>query len=222
MTLSEFIKQYREEHKMSMDDFAKVCDLSKPYISMLEKNKNSKNGKKITPSIRTYSKIAKGVGMSLNAFMEMMDGNDHIHLGDDSPSLPAGTFKPIFKKVPLLGYVAAGKPLEDLNQDVSYVDVEGKYDVDFCVKVVGDSMVDVDINDGDIVFAKSMPEVENGQIAVVEIDHEKACLKRFYRSNGTITLISANPKYPPMVFTAENCESVEVKGLTVIKQSEIH
>ena len=93
MTLSEFIKQYREEHKMSMDDFAKVCDLSKPYISMLEKNKNSKNGKKITPSIRTYSKIAKGVGMSLNAFMEMMDGNDHIHLGDDSPSLPAGTFK---------------------------------------------------------------------------------------------------------------------------------
>lgn len=139
----------------------------------------------------------------------------------NSPSLPAGTFKPIFKKVPLLGYVAAGKPLEDLNQDVSYVDVEDKYDVDFCVKVVGDSMVDVDINDGDIVFAKSTPEVANGQIAVVEIDHEKACLKRFYRSNGTITLISANPKYPPMVFTAENCESVEVKGLAVIKQSEI-
>lgn len=117
--------------------------------------------------------------------------------------------------------MAAGKPLEDLNQDVSYVDVEGKYDVDFCVRVVGDSMIDIDINDGDIVFAKSMPEVENGQIAVVEIDHEKACLKRFYRSNGTITLISANPKYPPMVFNAENCESVTVRGLAVIKQSEI-
>lgn len=138
-----------------------------------------------------------------------------------SPSLPAGTFKPVFKKVPLLGYVAAGKPLEDLNQDVSYVDVDGKYNVDFAVKVVGDSMIDIDINDGDIVFAKSMPEVENGQIAVVEIDHEKACLKRFYRSNDTITLISANPKYPPMVFNAENCESVTVRGLAVIKQSEI-
>lgn len=160
--------------------------------------------------------------MSLNAFMEMMDGNDQVHLGDDSPSLPAGTFKPVFKKVPLLGYVAAGKPLEDLNQDVSYVDVDGKYNVDFAVKVVGDSMIDIDINDGDIVFAKSMPEVENGQIAVVEIDHEKACLKRFYRSNDTITLISANPKYPPMVFNAENCESVTVRGLAVIKQSEIH
>lgn len=138
-----------------------------------------------------------------------------------SPSLPAGTFKPQWKKVPLLGYVAAGKPLEDMNQDISYVDVDGKYDVDFCVKVVGDSMIDIDINDGDIVFVKSMPEVENGQIAVVEIDHEKACLKRFYRSNGTITLISANPKYPPMVFNAENCESVTVRGLAVIKQSEI-
>nr|DAQ22976.1 MAG TPA: Repressor protein CI [Caudoviricetes sp.] len=139
----------------------------------------------------------------------------------DSSSLPSGTFKPIFKQVPLLGYVAAGKPLEDLNQDVSYVDIDGKYNVDFCVKVVGDSMIDIDIHDGDIIFARSMPSVENGQIAVVEIDHEKACLKRFYRSNNTITLVSANPKYPPMVFDENNCESVEVKGLAVIKQSEI-
>lgn len=141
---------------------------------------------------------------------------------NSSPSLPAGTFKPQWKKVPLLGYVAAGRPLEDLNQDVSYVDVDGKYNVDFAVKVVGDSMIDLDIHDGDIVFAKSTPEVENGQVAVVEIDHEKACLKRFYRSNDTITLISANPKYPPMVFNADNCESVTVRGLAVIKQSEIH
>lgn len=141
---------------------------------------------------------------------------------DSTPSLPAGTFKPQWKKVPLLGYVAAGRPLEDLNQDVSYVDVEGKHDVNFCVKVVGDSMINIGINDGDIVFVKSTPVVENGQVAVVEIDHEKAWLKRFYKNGDTITLVSENPKYSPMVFTEKNCESVEVKGLAVIKQSEIH
>ncbi len=82
-------------------------------------------------------------------------------------------------------------------------------------------MIDMDIHDGDIIFAKSMPEVENGQIAVVKIDHERACLKHFYRNGSTITLVSANPKYSPLAFNAENCESVEVKGLAVIKQSEI-
>ena len=208
MTIGEYIRQKRKEAGLSAEELGKKIGKNRATIYRYENN--------------SIEKLPANVLVPLANALSITPGELIKRNGDDSPSLPAGTFKPIFKKVPLLGYVAAGKPLEDLNQDVSYVDVEGKYDVDFCVKVVGDSMVDVDINDGDIVFAKSMPEVENGQIAVVEIDHEKACLKRFYRSNGTITLISANPKYPPMVFTAENCESVEVKGLAVIKQSEIY
>lgn len=208
MTIGEYIRLKRKEAGLSAEELGKKIGKNRATIYRYENN--------------SIEKLPANVLVPLANALSITPGELIKRNGNDSPSLPAGTFKPIFKKVPLLGYVAAGKPLEDLNQDVSYVDVEGKYDVDFCVKVVGDSMVDVDINDGDIVFAKSMPEVENGQIAVVEIDHEKACLKRFYRSNGTITLISANPKYPPMVFTAENCESVEVKGLAVIKQSEIY
>lgn len=42
MSLSEFLRNYRAEHELSMDDLAKRCGLSKPYISMLEKNRNSK------------------------------------------------------------------------------------------------------------------------------------------------------------------------------------
>lgn len=208
MTIGEYIRLKRKEAGLSAEELGKKIGKNRATIYRYENN--------------SIEKLPANVLVPLANALSITPGELIKRNGNDSPSLPAGTFKPIFKKVPLLGYVAAGKPLEDLNQDVSYVDVEDKYDVDFCVKVVGDSMVDVDINDGDIVFAKSMPEVENGQIAVVEIDHEKACLKRFYRSNGTITLISANPKYPPMVFTAENCESVEVKGLAVIKQSEIY
>lgn len=208
MTIGEYIRQKRKEAGLSAEELGKKIGKNRATIYRYENN--------------SIEKLPANVLVPLANALSITPGELIKRNGDDSPSLPAGAFKPQWKKVPLLGYVAAGRPLEDLNQDVSYVDVEGKYDVDFCVKVVGDSMVDVDINDGDIVFAKSMPEVENGQIAVVEIDHEKACLKRFYRSNGTITLISANPKYPPMVFTAENCESVEVKGLAVIKQSEIY
>jgi repressor LexA len=135
--------------------------------------------------------------------------------------IPPGTHRPQFKKVPMLGYAAAGQPLEDLNQDTPYYDVDNKYDVDFCITVRGDSMIDANINDGDIVFIKSMPEVPNGRIACVEIDNEKVCLKRFYKAGKTVSLASANSKYAPMFFTEDNCENIKVLGLAVLRQSEI-
>lgn len=208
MKFNDRLKELRQGRKLTQEEFAKLSGISRSAIGMYESGRRE-------PNFKTLELIADFFNVDMDYLLGKSDTTTQIQL-------PAGTFKPVFKKVPLLGYVAAGKPLDDLNQDVSYVDVDGRYNVDFAVKVVGDSMIDIDINDGDIVFAKSMPEVENGQIGVVEIDHEKACLKRFYRSNDTITLISANPKYPPMVFNAENCESVTVRGLAVIKQSEIH
>lgn len=207
MTIGEYIRQKRKEAGLSAEELGKKIGKNRATIYRYENN--------------SIEKLPANVLVPLANALSITPGELIKRNGDDSPSLPAGTFKPQWKKVPLLGYVAAGRPLEDLNQDVSYVDVEGKHDVNFCVKVVGDSMINIDINDGDIVFVKSTPVVENGQIAVVEIGHEKACLKRFYKNGDTITLVSENPKYSPMVFTEKNCESVEVKGLAVIKQSEI-
>lgn len=207
MKFNARLKELRQDRKLTQEEFSKLTGISRSAIGMYESGKRE-------PNFKTLELIADFFNVDMDYLLGKSDTTTKIQL-------PTGTFKPQWKKVPLLGYVAAGKPLEDMNQDVSYVDVDGKYDVDFCVKVVGDSMIDIDIHDGDIVFVKSMPEVENSQIAVVEIDNEKACLKRFYRSNGTITLVSANPQYPPMVFNAENCESVTVRGLAVIKQSEI-
>lgn len=66
-------------------------------------------------------------------------------------------------------------------------------------------MIGARIMDGDIVFIRQQPEVENGEIAAVAIDDE-ATLKRFYRdgNTGTITLVAENPAYAPMVFTKES------------------
>lgn len=134
------------------------------------------------------------------------------------PKLPNGAE---LKKVPMLGYAAAGKPLEDLNQDVFYVNIDDKYDVDFCITVSGDSMIGANIFDGDIIFIKKTSEVANGRIACVQIDREKVCLKRFYKNGDMVTLVSENSRYPPMIFTKDNCESLQILGLAVIKQSEI-
>ncbi len=85
MSLSEFLKKYREDHELSMDDFAKLCGLSKPYISMLEKNRNSRGGKAITPSIRTYEKIARAVGLSVDELMRLLNGDEMVSLADPEP-----------------------------------------------------------------------------------------------------------------------------------------
>ena len=139
----------------------------------------------------------------------------------ESPA-PKGTHKPQFKKVPMMGYAAAGQPLEDINQDINFFDVENKYDVDFCITVRGDSMINANINDGDIIFIKSMSEVPNGKIACVEIDNEKVCLKRFYKNENVVMLVSGNPTYPPMNLNESNTYDVKILGLAVLKQSEIH
>lgn len=141
---------------------------------------------------------------------------------DGSGILPPGAHRPQFKKVPMLGYAAAGQPLEDLNQDTPYYDIENKYDVDFCITVRGNSMINAGIKDGDIVFVKSVQDIPNGKIACVEIDNEKICLKRFYRFTDSVMLVSENPANPPLHFDENNCESLKILGLAILKQSEVH
>lgn len=70
MTLGELIREYRDQHSMSMDEFARLSNLSKGYISMLEKNKNPRNGKPITPSIATYTDVAAAMHVSVAELME--------------------------------------------------------------------------------------------------------------------------------------------------------
>lgn len=206
MTLGDRIRLRREELRMSQEELAtRLGYKSRSTIAKIESGENDLTQSKIVAFAEALNTTARWL----------------LDYDDSDTTLPPGTHRPQFKKVPMLGYAAAGQPLEDLNQDTPYYDIENKYDVDFCITIRGDSMIDANINDGDIVFIKSMPEVPNGKIACVEIDNEKVCLKRFYKSGKTVSLASANSKYAPMFFTEDTCESIKVLGLAVLRQSEI-
>lgn len=180
MSLSEFLRNYRAEHELSMDDLAKRCGLSKPYISMLEKNRNSKNGKSITPSIRTYEKIAHGVGLTVDSLMKLINGNERVALmSSDISSLK--NIIPIERRmVPIIGQIAAGKPILADEHIEAFLPCDTGVHADFGLVVSGDSMIGADIHDGDVVFIRSQPIVDDGQIAAVRIDDD-ATLKRFYK-----------------------------------------
>lgn len=205
VTVKDILKGRRLELELTLEDVAKRVGVSPATISRWESGDIANMRRDRIAALAKALQISPAVIMGWDV---------------DTP-IPPGAHRPQFKKVPMLGYAAAGQPLENLNQDTPYYDVDDKYDVDFCITVRGDSMINAGINDGDIVFIKSMPEVPNGKIACVEIDNEKVCLKRFYKSADGIMLVSENPKYPPIQLNRFNCQSVKILGLAVLRQSEI-
>ena len=97
-------------------------------------------------------------------------------------------------RVPIHGSVAAGNQILAMEDHHDYIVVDVNIRVDFCLRVQGDSMIDARIQDGDLVFVRQQPTVENGEIAVVMIDDE-VTLKRFYRTDGGVILKPENSKY---------------------------
>lgn len=118
-------------------------------------------------------------------------------------------------RIPLLGAIACGTPILAQENIEGYVDLPKHIKADFALTCEGDSMIDAGIKDGDVVYIRSQPEVQNGQIAAVLVDGESATLKRFFFNDGVVTLMAANQTYPPIVKAGSDVEQVRVLGLAV-------
>ena len=75
-------------------------------------------------------------------------------------------------------------------------------------------MIGARIYDGDIVYIKRQPTVQNGDIAAVLID-DSATLKRVYKTGNTLQLRAENSKYAPLNFTIDNCDNIRILGKAV-------
>ena len=78
MRLSEWIKNYRLEHDMSMQDMVNICGFSKAYISMLEKGINSSTNKPVSPTMQAFEKIAKATGQDVDNLLRILDDEQPI------------------------------------------------------------------------------------------------------------------------------------------------
>lgn len=115
--------------------------------------------------------------------------------------------------IPLLGSVAAGQPIEAiLTHDMVSVprDMFGQGRT-FALKVRGDSMIEENIQDGDIIIVTSQPTAENGQMVVALIDGNYATVKKFYREPDFIRLEPANPQFKPIFIKTP--ERIGIQGV---------
>lgn len=105
--------------------------------------------------------------------------------------------------IPLIGTIAAGTPILAEQNIERYFDIDTSIHCDFCLRIQGDSMIDVGIHDDDIVFIRQQPTLEIGEIGAIQIG-EEATLKRFYRTNDSIILQPANADYLPQIYTSDS------------------
>ena len=117
--------------------------------------------------------------------------------------------------VPVLGKIAAGTPIEAIQNEVSRVTLPeelSKNEEHFGLKISGDSMIEAGINDGDTVIVKKTNTANNGQIIVALIDDHEAMLKRIRKKGKVVALESANKKYETKIFGPDR---VKVQGVLV-------
>jgi len=164
------------------------------------------NGETKNPTARTLQKLADALGCPFESLI--------------TRALPDNILPIESRRVPVLGAIAAGKPIYASEENDCYIACDAALRCDFALRVQGDSMTGARISDGDIVFIRSQPDVENGEIAAVVIDDE-ATLKRVYHLKNGLQLLSENPKYPPMIFTFEEHENILILGKAVAFQSRL-
>ena len=227
-TTSDRLKQLLNERNLKQTDILKAAE---PFCKMfgikLNKNDLSQyvNGK-VIPKQRKLTILSMAlnvdeawlmgydVPMSLNLAFEQ----DVSEITKKYPNI-----KPVrLKRFPMLGEIACGEPVfmtED-KEHVVMADMDIK--ADFCLTAKGDSMINARIFEGDIVFIRSQPVVENGEIAAVAIEDE-ATLKRvyYYPDKSKLILCPENSAYEPLVFIGEELNSIRILGKAVYFMSTI-
>ncbi|MFS4579861.1 transcriptional repressor LexA [Phaeobacter sp. C3_T13_0] len=119
-------------------------------------------------------------------------------------------------ELPVMGRIAAGVPIEAINQvshqvavPASMLSAQGQH---FALEVRGDSMIEAGINDGDIVVVRETAVADNGDVVVALVEGQEATLKRIYRNGTTIALEAANPAYETRRYPQDQ---VKVQGRLV-------
>ena len=203
------IKGLRTDLGISQVDFAKRIGVSKQTLYKYE------NGI-ITNSPSDKIEAVAKIGNVTPAFLM---GWEDTTTKQTAPSFP--NVHPITQRsFPVFDGIAAGKPRLMPDGVTLYVDATVEINADYVLKVHGNSMTGARINDGDYVFIREQPEVENGEIAAVAIGDE-ATLKRFYKYGEMVILRAENPEFKEMTFSGQELEHIRVLGKAVAFQSDV-
>lgn len=196
---SKNLKMYMEDKDISRTQLAEILDT--PYSTLSD----WVNGKKY-PRIDKIELLANYFGIDKSDLIE-----EQINIEDIPGAIPMQKGR----LIPILGEIACGDPiLAQENLDGYFLSDPSIIKGDFILKAQGDSMIDAGIHEGDYVFIKQTPDVENGTIAAVLIDDDTT-LKRLYKTDSQIVLQPENKAYSPIIITEEDGKNIKILGQVI-------
>lgn len=160
--------------------------------------------------------IAKATEVSAAFLMGWEDRATENPLPPKSETAIPPGFEPLpeMQLIPLVGEIACGMPITAEENLDGYVEAPKGRHIDFALTCKGESMVDAGISDGDVVFVRKQPTVENGQIAAVRVNGE-ATVKRVYINGNAMILQPANINFLPQTYAISELDDVAIEGLVV-------
>ena len=172
----------------------------------------------------SYEEIARGLELAslatVHKHISVLESKSYLKRGfNQSRSLELTQkyiqeqrrVRPANPEIPLLGRIAAGAPVESVEQrgSVSFADFAGSGDT-FALEVRGDSMIDDHICDGDVILLEKVSEAHDGDIVVALVSGSETTLKRLYREPGDmVRLQPANSELRPILIPARD---VQIQG----------
>ncbi len=203
MNIGDYIKKLRTENGYSQEELGSMLGVQRAAVQKWECG-TVKNLKR-----ETIKKLSEIFSVDPSSFID----NDYMSYNNIIAM-------PKMNRIPLLGTIACGTPILAAENLECEIVIPEDINADFALRCKGDSMIDARIHNGDIVYIRQQPTVENGEIAAVLID-EEATLKRVYISDNTITLVACNSKYQPFVYTGEQLDQIHILGKAVGFTSKI-
>ncbi len=218
---SDRLKQLMREQNLKQVDILNLCKpFCEKYNVKLARNDLSQY---VSGKVNPGSDKLSILGMALGVSETWLMGYDVSRVSSSAfgSKLPDNVIPfPKMKKIPLLGTIACGEPILAEENIDAYISIDENSDATFALKCKGDSMITARIFDGDVVYIRPQPDVENGEIAAVLIDNE-ATLKKVYKAKNKLTLSPCNPMYADMVYTDEQLNQIKILGKAVAFTSVI-
>lgn len=235
MTVGEIIYNRRKELGLTLEEIGNATGVSKStvkkwengYIANMRRDKIEKlaNVLQISPIVllgidddyvETHDFLQKLISPQ-TATQQVIEQNEYekeLVALYNSEKIDNLLPLPKTKKVPLVGTIACGEPITAVENIEDYISMPENVHADFCLRCKGDSMINARIFDGDIVYIRQQPDVENGEIAAVLIENE-ATLKRVFKHKDSLELRAENPTFSPMYYEGAELEGIRILGKAV-------
>lgn len=186
------LKKYLQQKNKKQSDLAKYLNVSNQTITNYAKGYNS-------PRMDKVDKIAEFFNIERS---DLIGHNEQVYEPPKAKTV----------KIPVLGEVAAGIPIDAIENIIDYEEITenlahtGEF---FGLKIKGDSMYPM-ICDKDIVIVRKQPNVENGEVAIVLVNGNEATCKKIKKDTQGITLVPKNPEYKEKTYTNKEIQTLPV------------